>query len=101
MRLLKRRAVKLSSYDKQLTYTMRGLGDETRFKIFKLLLAHKELCVTEIADYLEISVPAVSQHFRIFEMIGLVERERMGQKICYKLQEDDSFVRKLILFAKH
>ena len=51
--------------------------------------------MSEIASRLNISASAVSQHFRNFEMIGLVEKERMGQKICYVLNNQDSLVQEL------
>lgn len=75
---------------------MQLLGDKTRFKIFKLLLSGKEICVTEVATAVGISVPAASQHFRIFELVGLVDKQRYGQKICYLLKTDDQFVKELI-----
>lgn len=96
MRLLKDRPVKLNNREERLVSAMQLLGDKTRFKIFKLLLLGKEMCVTEIADAIGISVPAVSQHFRIFELVGLAEKQRYGQKICYLLKTDDQFVKELI-----
>jgi ArsR family transcriptional regulator len=75
---------------------MSALGDKTRYKIFKLILDNNELCVSEIAELLNISVPAVSQHFRTFELIGLVDKDRIGQKICYKLKLDDPIVTILV-----
>lgn len=54
------------------------------------------MCVSEIAEALDISVPAVSQHFRIFELVGLVDKTRYGQKICYTLKSDDQLVQELV-----
>lgn len=79
---------------------MQLLGDKTRFKIFKLLASERNLCVSEIADQLDISVSAVSQHFRTFEFIGLVQKERTGQKICYELKKDNKFVEDLVQLTK-
>lgn len=53
------------------------------------------MCVSDIASELGITVSGVSQHFRNFEMVGLVEKERMGQKICYSLRTDDALVSEL------
>jgi ArsR family transcriptional regulator, arsenate/arsenite/antimonite-responsive transcriptional repressor len=75
---------------------MSALGDRTRYKIFKLLLNNDGLCVGEIAESLDISISAVSQHFRTFELIGLVDKERFGQKICYSLRIQDHFIKNLI-----
>ncbi len=90
----------LSRNEERLIHAMQILGDKTRFKMFKLLASDKELCVSEIANQLDISVSAVSQHFRNFEMIGLVEKERTGQKICYALKQDDKLVDELIKLSK-
>ena len=81
--------------EKRLIHTLQLLGDKTRFAIFKLLSSEEELCVSEIAQRLNISPSAVSQHFRNFEMLRLVEKERNGQKICYVLNEDDELVQEL------
>lgn len=86
----------LTRHDQRLMRAMQALGDENRYKIFKILLTTDELCVSEIADRLSISVPAVSQHFRTFELIGLVEKERKGQKICYSCRDDDAVVREIV-----
>jgi DNA-binding transcriptional ArsR family regulator len=68
--------------------------------MFRLLADDKEMCVSEIAAQLNISVSAVSQHFRNFELLGIVEKERMGQKICYELKNDDVFVKQLSSLTK-
>ncbi len=94
------KVVNLSQSEERLVHAMQILGDSTRFKMFKLLTSDQELCVSEIADTLNISPSAVSQHFRNFEMIGLVDKERMGQKICYVLREDDDLVSELKSVAK-
>ena len=84
--------ISLSRKERRLVHAMQLLGDSTRFKMFKLLASGEELCVSEIAGELGISPSAVSQHFKNFELIGLVEKERMGQKICYALKDDDPLV---------
>ena len=89
------KTINLSQSEQRLVHAMQLLGDSTRFKMFKLLVADQEMCVSEIASELNISSSAVSQHFRNFEMLGLVEKERMGQKICYVLNDDDDLVREL------
>jgi ArsR family transcriptional regulator, arsenate/arsenite/antimonite-responsive transcriptional repressor len=82
--------------DERLIYAMQLLGDKSRFKIFKLLIDSEDKCVGEIADELGISLSAVSQHFRNYEMIGIVDKQRTGQKICYMLKKDDRLVQELI-----
>lgn len=92
MDIIQEKQFKLTTSEERLATIMQALGDNTRFKIFKLMQSGREMCVSEIAEAIGVSVPAVSQHFRIFELIGIVGKERYGQKICYKLKEDDSIV---------
>lgn len=94
-----KKSIELTTAEERLVYAMQLLGDKTRFKIFKLLMNEEDLCVTEIADSLGISLSAVSQHFRNFEIIGLVNKERISQKICYMLKNDDVLVKDLISVA--
>ncbi len=96
MRLTKDHPPKLNNNEERLVSALQLLGDKTRFKIFKLLLSGREMCVTEIAESIGVSVPAVSQHFRIFELVGLVDKKRYGHKICYLVKVDDQLVKKLI-----
>ena len=85
----------LTNQEEKLIHIMQLLGDKTRYKIFKLLMSEEQLCVSDIAHRLDVSVSAISQHFRSFEIIGLVDKERMGQKICYAIKDDNEFVEQL------
>ena len=91
---------KLSQKETQLVHIMQLLGDKTRYKIFKLLMSEEQLCVSDIANRLDVSVSAVSQHFRNFEIIGLVDKERMGQKICYTIKKNNEFVEQFTQITK-
>lgn len=89
-----KRTIKLSKNDEQLIAALQLVGDKTRFRLIKLLLKNKGLCVSEIANKLGISIPAASQHFKKFEMAGIVESQRSGQKTCYILR-DTALVNKI------
>lgn len=73
-----------------------ALGDRTRWQIFSLLVEYDDLCVTDLARVLDISVPAASQQLRILELSGLVTRERMGQSICYHVKEASPATKSII-----
>ncbi|HRN90566.1 MAG TPA: winged helix-turn-helix domain-containing protein [Candidatus Saccharibacteria bacterium] len=96
MKLTRKPKSDISTSEERLMYSMQLLGDKTRYKLFKLLMLNNEMCVSDIATELNISVSAVSQHFSKFEMVGLVDKERMGQKICYMLKPDDALTENLI-----
>lgn len=82
--------------DEKLPVMFNALSDVGRFRIFKLLRSYKGLCVSDVADILDVSTPAASQQLRIMELSGLIRRERVGQMICYELRKDDPIVRSLI-----
>ncbi|MEI7632609.1 MAG: metalloregulator ArsR/SmtB family transcription factor [bacterium] len=86
----------LNKQEERLIFAMQLLGDKTRFKMFKLLLSNQQMCVSQIAEKLDITVSAVSQHFKNFELVGLVNKERSGQKICYVLKASDPLVEQLV-----
>ncbi len=64
-------------------------GDETRIRIFCFLFHYSEGCVSDIAESLDVSINTASHHLRMMKDVGLVESERMGVNICYKLVRDE------------
>lgn len=92
--------MEINKDEERLIFAMQLLGDKTRYKIFKLLMTRDEMCVTDIAEELNVTISAISQHFRNFELIGLVDKERMGQKMCYMLKADDYLVKELAAMIK-
>ncbi|MEK7452681.1 MAG: metalloregulator ArsR/SmtB family transcription factor [Patescibacteria group bacterium] len=86
----------LKTQDTSLVDLFSLLGDKNRFLIMKLLIEQGEMCVTDLANVLDISVSAVSQHLRILEMSKMVEGEKMGQMMCYKPKIDDPTIKKII-----
>lgn len=73
------------------------LGDETRVKIL-YILSQKELCVCDIADILEMNMPAISNHLRILRALRLVNYRKKGRQVYYSL--DDDHIVDLIKIAK-
>ena len=51
-------------------------------------LSEGELSAGEIADRFAFSKPALSGHLRILEQAGLVEREKRGQFVYFRLVRD-------------
>lgn len=73
-----------------------ALGDENRFRIFKLLAAHDGLCVSDLAKILGVTIPAVSQQLKNLEASGLAVGKRCGQMMCYELRREDDLVRCIV-----
>lgn len=59
---------------------LKALGDESRLKIFRLLL-QEERSVSEIVRSLDILQPQASHHLSILRSSGLVGTRREGNKI--------------------
>lgn len=77
----------------RLMFAFRALADKNRLSLFLALHDTGELCVTDAARALEVSVPAASQQLRILELAGIVKRERRGQMIYYAVENRDQLVR--------
>jgi DNA-binding transcriptional ArsR family regulator len=65
-----------------------ALASVPRRKILAYL-AHAELSAGEIAARFDMSKPAVSQHLSVLENAGLVQSEKRGQFVFYKLVPDN------------
>jgi ArsR family transcriptional regulator len=61
------------------------LGDETRLKILHSIMK-KEKCVCEIITDVKKSQPTISIHLNRMEREGLLESERRGRMIFYKIK---------------
>jgi DNA-binding transcriptional ArsR family regulator len=61
-----------------------ALGDPTRLTIVQRL-AERPQAVTELADKLPISRPAVSQHLKVLKSAGLVADSAVGTRRVYRL----------------
>lgn len=61
------------------------LGVETRIRIIELLKSKGSLGVKKIAEVLEITPAAVSQHLKVLRQAGLVSNERKGYWIPYSI----------------
>lgn len=52
------------------------------------LLAQTALSTTELAARFPMSAPAISRHLSVLLEAGLVESERLGQRVLYRLKRD-------------
>ena len=66
----------------------KGFADPTRVHILSLLLVNPELCVTDIAEAVEISQSGVSHQLRILKQMHLIKFRRDGKNLWYSLADD-------------
>jgi DNA-binding transcriptional ArsR family regulator len=64
--------------DTRLDETFAAMANSTR-RAMLMHLAHGELTVNELADPLDVTLPAVSKHLKVLERAGLVTRGRSAQ----------------------
>lgn len=62
------------------------LSDPTRVRLF-WLLCHREECVLQLAELLNMSSPAVSHHLRPLRAAGLLTTRREGKEVYYHAAE--------------
>ena len=65
---------------------LRALSHPARLRIIDLL-CDGELCVKSMEEMLGIPQPSVSQHLSRLRYAGLIESERRGHLVCYRLVE--------------
>jgi DNA-binding transcriptional ArsR family regulator len=66
------------------TTALSALGDPTRRRIFELL-AEGPRPVGELAAFLPVSRPAVSQHLQVLKSVGLVRDHAVGARRVYQI----------------
>jgi ArsR family transcriptional regulator len=79
----------------------RALADPTRRRILELL-SRRDMTAGEIAEEFPIAFPSVSRHLGVLKDAGLVDSEREGQHIRYRLNTTVSqeVVRYLLTLVK-
>lgn len=68
--------------------TFKVISDPTRLKIL-FLLCHSRQCVNDIADFMQMSPPAVAHHLKLLKSHGLLSSHRAGKEVFYTLSESE------------
>ena len=76
---------------------MRTAGDESRLEILCVIFNRRNVCVSDIAEELGMSVAIVSHHLQVMAQENLVSPMREGKRVCYQLP-DEPFVKDLKKF---
>lgn len=72
---------------KELKKDLDVLNDENRLRILCLLKKHKELCVCDIFESLNLPQNLVSYHLSKLKELGFLESRKDGVKVIYKKGE--------------
>lgn len=68
----------------ELAEALKALAAPSRLKIVELLQSHP-YCVRALTVRLDISQPAVSQHLAVLKQAGLVDADREGTMVHYRV----------------
>ena len=64
---------------------LKALSHPTRLRIVNLIRENKP-CVKGIEEALGLAQPNISQHLSLLRNIGIVEAEREGNQVCYRIK---------------
>jgi len=67
----------------------KALSDDNRLRAL-FALYHQELCVCQIIELLNLAPSTVSKHMSILKQAGLVESEKRGRWVYYRLASNHS-----------
>lgn len=69
---------------------LKALAHSTRLRITEGLIKAegKELSVMDIVESLELPQATISQHLKILKAAGIIEGDRHGTKIIYRIKND-------------
>ena len=65
-----------------------GVRDPNRFAILFLLGSGSPMNVGEISEHFKISRPAISHHLKVLKDAGIVQNEKVGQEVYYRLNRE-------------
>ncbi|MDR5710048.1 MAG: helix-turn-helix domain-containing protein [Armatimonadota bacterium] len=65
-----------------------ALGDPARLLALRLLARWGTLCVCQLQAALLLSQPTVSHHLKVLREAGLVEAQRRGPWVYYRIRKD-------------
>ena len=73
-----------------LSRRFKALGDPVRLRLLSLIASHEggEACVCELTVGFEVSGPTISHHLKVLREAGLIEGDRRGTWIYYRVQPD-------------
>lgn len=71
-----------------ITKLLDGIRDSARLEIILLLGRSGSMNVNEIAGHFRISRPAVSHHLKVLKDVQILQSEKRGQEVYYRLDAD-------------
>lgn len=74
-----------SEQARNLEAVFKDLANGNRLRLLHALIRKPGICVSEIAEALEMKTPAISNHLRRLTDRGIIAPRRKGKQICYRI----------------
>ncbi|MFW9807362.1 MAG: ArsR/SmtB family transcription factor [Candidatus Thorarchaeota archaeon] len=66
----------------------KALSDPSRVRILASLTRKESLCVSDIAESLDMPISRVSHHLSTLKMLGFVRSKQDGKQVFYSIDDD-------------
>lgn len=73
-----------------LSRAFKALGDPVRLRLLSLIAAHPggEACVCDLTATFDLTGPTISHHLKVLREAGLIDGERRGTWVYYRVEPD-------------
>ena len=71
----------------QVASLLKALAEPVRLRLMSLIASHAggEACVCDLNDAFDLSQPTISHHLKVLHELGLLDREKRGVWVYYRL----------------
>ncbi len=71
----------------ELAKVFKALGDPVRIRLLSMIASRDggEICVCDLTPAFDLSQPTISHHLKLLRQAGLIESERRGTWVYYRL----------------
>ena len=74
----------------ELATVFKAIADPIRLRLLSLIASHKggEACVCDLTDAFDVTGPTISHHLKVLRGSGLIDGERRGTWVYYRVCPD-------------
>jgi ArsR family transcriptional regulator, arsenate/arsenite/antimonite-responsive transcriptional repressor len=74
----------------ELAVKLKALSDPVRLRLLSVIASHVggEACVCDLSEGIDLSQPTISHHLKVLRTAGLLEAERRGSWVYYRVISD-------------
>ncbi|MFB9547051.1 ArsR/SmtB family transcription factor [Micromonospora sagamiensis] len=66
----------------------KALGDPVRLRLMSMIASAPEVCVCDLTPAFELSGPTISHHLKVLREAGLVDADRRGTWVWYRVKPE-------------